>query len=96
MKLHISFQLKFDTEAEADTAVNYINTNYGTYLIKLLKEDMARYKAAETFPSNWGVNCRLEFQATQFVEHKAMFGDLIDNHANKIFNFSANTSHELE
>lgn len=96
MKLHISFQLKFDTETEADQAVNYINTNYGTYLIKLIKDDMTEEKAAGTFPSDWGVYCRLQFLASQFVEHKAMFGDLIENHANVIFNFSANTSHELE
>jgi len=96
MKLHISFQLKFDTEAQADTAVNYVNNNYGTYLIKLVKKDLSAEKIAGTFPSDWGVYCILTFQASQFIEHKNMFGNLIDNHADKIFNFSANTSHELE
>jgi len=96
MKLHISFQLKLSTEAEANTVINYINTNYGTHLVKLIKSDMAEGKAAGIFPSDWGVYCILTFQANQFVEHKNLFNDLIDNHASKIFNFSANTSHELE
>lgn len=96
MKLHISFQLKHDTESQADTAVNYINTNYGSYLIKLVKKDHSAEKLAGTFPKDWGVYCVLEFAASQFVEHKNIFGNLIDNHSDKIFNFSANTSHELE
>lgn len=96
MKIHISAQLKADTEAEADTFVNWLNSNYSANLIKVVKSDMAIPKAEGIFPKDWGVYFIATFQANQFLEHRTAFNLLIDNHSNKIFNFSANTSHELE
>lgn len=97
MELNIVFRLKFDTEAEADTAVTYINTNYSTYVIKgPLKVDMTEQKAEGVFPTDWAVYCRLQFTGAQFLELRNHINDIIDNHASKIFNLTACTSHELE
>lgn len=96
MKINLSAQLKADTEAEADTYVTWLNNNYGSNITKLVKKDLSADKLAGTFPTDWGVYFIATFQASQFLEHKAAFSLLIDNHASKVFNFSANTSHELE
>lgn len=94
MNINISGSLKADTEAIADTYIAWFNTNYPSRIQKLDKHDAADALAAGIFPAAWAVNFWLLFTSVEFTAFKNAFNDVLDNHANKIFNFSANSSHE--
>lgn len=96
MELSLSFELKADTEAEAITYKNWVDANYPAYVIYTRVNDMADAYAAGVFPKAWAMQARLTFSASQFVQHKNAFADLLDTHASKIFNFSANSARELD
>jgi len=96
MKLNLSFTLKAATQIDATNWQTWIESKYSAVLEYCIIADTQDAMSVGIFPTPYAVHARVTLDGSQWTAFKTAINDLVDNHADKIFNASFNTCYELE